>query len=99
MRNRDLVVLVSRKTGFTIMDTKELLDCLLETIIESLDKGHKVRINGFGTFGLASRAEKTMSGCPAVNGKLLKARKIPKFWFHRPIHNKLTKYGELKSER
>lgn len=94
MRNRDLVVLVSEKTGFTLMDTAELLQVLLDTIVESLDNGHKVRINGFGTFGFSERKEMVCGGAPAMKGKTLPNRTVPRFWFHRKIHNKLIKIKE-----
>ena len=89
MRNRDLVMLVSEKTGFTRMDTEEILHCLVDTITESLDKGYKIRINGFGTFGFSHRGARIMGGCPTVKGRAIGARKVPRFWFHRPIQNKL----------
>ena len=94
MRNRDLVMLVSDKTGFTRMDVNELLHCLVNTITESLDNGHKVRISGFGTFGFSERKEMVCGGAPAVKGKKLPKRTVPRFWFHRPIHNKLIKVKE-----
>ena len=92
MKNRDLIVLVSKKTGFTLMDVEEVLGTLFDTIIESLDAGFKVRISKFGTFGFSDLNEKICRGAPSVNGKKLPRRRIPRFWFHRPTHKKLTKY-------
>lgn len=46
----DIVDTISKKTGITKLDTKAVLEGVLDTIIDVIAKGHKVEIRGFGVF-------------------------------------------------
>ena len=46
----DLVDMISKKTGFTKKDIKELLDQLQDCIIELLCNNEDVKMNNLGTF-------------------------------------------------
>jgi len=46
---------VSAKTGLTKKETQNVIDVLTETIGDTLAKGEKVTLVGFGTFQVARR--------------------------------------------
>ena len=52
----ELVEQVSEKTGLTKKDVTTTVDALFEVIQESLKKGEKVQVVGFGNFEVRERA-------------------------------------------
>jgi len=54
----DIVDVVSRATGLTKVDTEEVIDGFLDTIIKSLQRGERVEFRGFGSFSLKVRKPK-----------------------------------------
>ena len=55
MNKAELVAAVAEKTNSTKKDAEAAINALLETIEESLVKGNKVQIIGFGTFETRKR--------------------------------------------
>ncbi len=55
MNKADLVAAVAAKTNFTKKDTEVALNAFLSTVQESLVKGEKIQLIGFGTFETRSR--------------------------------------------
>ncbi len=52
MNKRELIAEISRGSDFARWETEELLDRTLNTIIDTLNKGEEVYVNGFGRFKL-----------------------------------------------
>jgi len=48
----DLVNAIAHKTGMTKNETEAVVDCLFESIIESLKAGKRIEIRGFGSFNI-----------------------------------------------
>lgn len=48
----DLVNVIAQKTGMTKNETESVVDCLFESIIESLKAGKRIEIRGFGSFNI-----------------------------------------------
>ena len=48
----DLVNVIAHKTGMTKNETESVVDCLFESIIESLKAGKRIEIRGFGSFNI-----------------------------------------------
>ena len=55
MNKAELVAAVAEKTNSTKKDAEAAINALLETVEESLVKGNKVQIIGFGTFETRKR--------------------------------------------
>ena len=58
MNKADLVVAVAEKAGFTKKDAEISINAVLETVTETLVKGEKVQLVGFGNFEVRERAER-----------------------------------------
>lgn len=55
MSKQQLVDAIAAKAGLTKADAARALDATLESITESLKKGEKVALVGFGTFATSKR--------------------------------------------
>ena len=55
MTKADLVKVISENTGIIRKDVAVVVDSLLQSIKDSLGKGHHIEIRGFGTFRLKTR--------------------------------------------
>ena len=58
MNKTDLVNAVAESTGFTKKDAEKAVSAVLDGITDSLKKGEKVQLVGFGTFEVRNRAAK-----------------------------------------
>ena len=56
MNRSELVATVISNTGFRKSDAEKAVDSLLTAITDALKRGDDVRLTGFGTFTVASRA-------------------------------------------
>ena len=79
MNRSELVDLVAEKAEISKKDSDKALKAVLESITESLAKGDKVQLVGFGTFEVRSRKEREGRN-PATGEKItVKAQKAPVF--------------------
>lgn len=58
MNNKDFTSELSRRLGYTIKDTSELMPSLLSDMTQELQEGNVVTIQGFGTFEVKKKAER-----------------------------------------
>lgn len=58
MNKADLVAAVAEKAGFTKKNAEISINAVLETVTETLVKGEKVQLVGFGNFEVRERAER-----------------------------------------
>lgn len=56
MTKSDLVARIASKTELSNAGAADLLDAVLSTISEALERGDSVSISGFGTFSVKERA-------------------------------------------
>ena len=79
MNKAELVEEVSSKVGITKKDAGKVVDAVTETITNTLKKGEKVTLVGFGTFQLIER--KARKGINPQTRKTIQipAKKVPKF--------------------
>ena len=79
MNKTELIEAVSKGVKLTKRETGQILDALLETITDTLSKGEKVTLVGFGTFQIMQR--KARRGRNPQTGEELQipAKKVPKF--------------------
>ncbi|NLP37348.1 MAG: HU family DNA-binding protein [Firmicutes bacterium] len=79
MNKSELISVVAEKTGMTKKDTEKVVNSVFEGISESLAKGDKVQIIGFGTFEVRER--KAREGRNPATGEpiTIPAAKVPVF--------------------
>ncbi len=79
MTKKDLVELVAKKGNFTNKAAREAVAAFLNGIRDSLKRGEKVVITGFGTFSVRKRAARPGRN-PKTGEKItIQARKAPGF--------------------
>ena len=79
MTKADIVNSVSEATGLTKVETEAVLEGVLQSISNSLRKGERIDIRGFGSFIVKKRKAREARN-PATNEKVsLKERFVPTF--------------------
>ena len=59
MNKNDLVAAVASRTGLSKTDAAKAVDGFIDAVTAALKKGTEVRLVGFGTFSVSSRAATT----------------------------------------
>lgn len=79
MTKKDLIVHVSKKANLTNKASNDAVTAMLNGIRDSLKRGEKVVITGFGTFSVRKRSERPGRN-PKTGEKItLAARRAPGF--------------------
>lgn len=71
MNKSELVVAVAEKAGLTKKDAEKAVAAVFDSVVETLKKGDKVQLVGFGTFEVRARGART-----GINPQTKKAIKI-----------------------
>jgi DNA-binding protein HU-beta len=79
MTKADLVATMAKAAGGSKVSAERALNAVLDDVFDSLKKGRRVTIGGFGTFLVTKRAER--SGRNPRTGKAIKipACRVPRF--------------------
>lgn len=79
MNKAELVTAMAEKSGLTKASAEKALNALTETITESMKKGERVGLVGFGSFSVTERSART--GRNPQTGKEIKipAKKVVKY--------------------
>lgn len=79
MNKSELISAIAEKAGISKVDAKAALEATIVSISETVAKGDKVALVGFGTFSVAEKAARTGIN-PATKAKIeIPARKVVKF--------------------
>ncbi len=79
MTKAELISAIAEKTELTKKDSGKVLDAFTAIVSETLAKGGKVQLVGFGTFEARERAARTGIN-PQTKKKIkIKATKVPAF--------------------
>ncbi len=79
MNKAELVDMVVKKTDLSKKDSEKAVKAVFDSITESLTKGKKVQLVGFGNFEVRNRKEREGRN-PATGEKIkIKALKVPAF--------------------
>ena len=90
MNKADLVQSIAKKTGFSKKDAETALNSFVESVEESLSKGEKVTLVGFGTFEVKERAARTGVN-PQTKAKIkIAASKAPAFRAGKDLKEKVN---------
>ena len=75
MNNKDFTSELSKRLGYTLKDTSELISSLLSGMTQQLEEGNVVAIQGFGTFEVSKKAER-ISVSPTTKQRMLVPPKL-----------------------
>ncbi|OGL14432.1 MAG: hypothetical protein A3K12_17085, partial [Candidatus Rokubacteria bacterium RIFCSPLOWO2_12_FULL_71_19] len=70
MTRSELVAVMAKASGGSKVSSERALNAFLDAVFESLKKGRRVTIGGFGTFMVSRRAER--DGRNPRTGKVIK---------------------------
>ena len=79
MNKKDLVELMADNAEISKATAEQALNALLDGVKESLKKGEKVTLVGFGTFSVSNRAARTGRNPQTGEAIQIAASKAPKF--------------------
>ncbi len=79
MNKTELVGLIAEKSELSRKDSERALVATIEAISETLAKGEKVQLVGFGTFDISERKERTGVNPKTKEKITIPASKAPKF--------------------
>ena len=79
MTRSELVSVIAEKNSLKKKDAEAILSSVIDTITETLAKGEKVAISGFGTFEVRDRAEKNAINPATKKPIVIPAKKVPAF--------------------
>jgi nucleoid DNA-binding protein len=79
LTKKELVEIVAKKANLTNKAARDAVQTMLNTIRDSMKRGEKVVLTGFGTFSIRSRQQRVGRN-PKTGDKItLAARKAPGF--------------------
>jgi DNA-binding protein HU-beta len=79
MNKNELIAAAAESSGLTKKDTEAALKAIVDVITDSLKKGDKVQIVGFGTFEVSERAAREGRNPHTGEAMQIAASKAPKF--------------------
>jgi len=90
MTKAEIIELVYEKVGFSKKDSAELVELVFDTIKETLERGEKIKISGFGNFVV--REKKSRIGRNPQTGEAIEisARKVLTFRPSQVLKNLLN---------
>ncbi|MCI4463828.1 MAG: HU family DNA-binding protein [Caldisericum sp.] len=91
MNKPELVTAVAEKTGMKKKDVEAMLDAFIEVVKETLKKGDKVALIGFGTWATRERAKR--NGVNPRTGKKISipAKVVPYFKVGKELKDAVSK--------
>jgi len=79
MNKTELVAAVAEKSGLTKKDAERVVNATIETISESLVKGEKVQLSGFGIFEVRERMARIGRNPRTKESVQIPATRLPAF--------------------
>jgi DNA-binding protein HU-beta len=91
MNKTELIAAVAEKTGLTKKDAERVVSATFETVTESLKKGDKVSVSGFGIFEVKTR-EARIGRNPRTKEEIkIPATKLPAFKASKTLKDIIAK--------
>ncbi|MBQ9546108.1 MAG: HU family DNA-binding protein [Bacteroidales bacterium] len=85
MNKTELVAAIAEKAGLTKVDAHKALDAFIDATVETMKKGDKVTLPGFGTFSVTERAARTGVNLRTKKKIQIPAKKAGKFKMSKSI--------------
>ena len=91
MNKTELIAAVAAKSGLTKKDAERVVNATFETVTETLKKGDKVQISGFGVFEAKAR-EARVGRNPRTKEEIkIPASKLPVFKAGKALKDTVSK--------
>lgn len=99
MNKNELVTALAAKTQFSKKDAEKALNAFVEAVNESLAKGEKVQLIGFGTFSVKDRPARSARN--PRTGAVIKiaASKAPAFKAGKALKDKVNTPAKKKGKK
>jgi len=91
MNKTELINNIAEKSGFTKKDATTFLETFIEVVEETVEKGDKVQLVGFGTFERVDRAERKGHNPRTKEDIIIPASKSVKFKVGKAFKNRVNK--------
>jgi nucleoid DNA-binding protein len=75
MNNKEFIAALSRKSGYRIEDTQNMVRTIVYNIVDRLTEGDSVNIGGLGSFDVKKRMERIITN-PSTGHKMLVPPKL-----------------------
>ncbi len=85
MTKQQLITEMSTKAEMTKLDTEKVLKAFIDTVTETLAKGEKIQLVGFGSFEVVERASREGRNPATGESMHIESSKAPKFKFAKNI--------------
>ena len=91
MNKTELVAVVAEKAGLTKKDAERVVNATVEAITESLVKGEKVQLSGFGTFESKDREARVGRNPHTKEAIEIPATRVPSFKASKALKDNVAK--------
>lgn len=91
MNKTELIAAVAAKAGLTKKDAERVVNATIETITESMVKGDKVNISGFGIFEVKNREARVGRNPRTKETIQIPAAKLPAFKASKTLKDAVSK--------
>ena len=91
MNKTELIAAVAAKTGLTKKDAERVVNATIESITESMVKGDKVNISGFGIFEVKAREARVGRNPRTKETIQIPATKLPAFKASKTLKDAVAK--------
>ena len=90
MNKSELCAAIAAKTGLTKKDAEKCTGAFVETVIESMKKGERVQVVGFGTFEVRERPARNARNPRTGETIAIEASKAPVFKAGKTLRESLN---------
>ena len=91
MNKTELVAAVAEKTGLTKKDAERVVNATVDAITESLVKGEKVHVSGFGIFEVKTRDARVGRNPRTKETIQIPATRLPAFKASKTLKDSVAK--------
>ena len=91
MNKTELIAAVAEKTGMTKKDTERVINAAVDTITESMVKGEKVSMSGFGIFEAKAREARVGRNPRTKETIQIPATRLPAFKASKALKDTVSK--------
>ena len=91
MNKTELIAAVAAKTGLTKKDAEKVVNATIDSITESLVKGDKVNVSGFGIFEVKVREARVGRNPRTKETIEIPATKLPAFKASKTLKDTIAK--------
>ena len=91
MNKTELIAAVAEKAGLTKKEAERIINATFETVTETLKKGDKVSISGFGIFEVKTREARIGRNPRTKESIQIPATKLPTFKASKTLKDAIAK--------